>query len=91
MPKIVKLGDLVLFFWIDENGEPAHVHVAKGKPAPDATKFWLTRTGGCILASNGSKLTSRELSIVRDYITLNHKDICDFWKETFHGDISFLK
>lgn len=91
MPKIAKLGDLVLFFWIDENGEPIHVHVAKGRPTADATKFWVTRSGGCVLASNGSRLTKRELSIVRDYITLNHEDICTLWQDTFHGEISFLK
>lgn len=91
MPKIVKLGDLLLFFWIGEDGEPVHVHVAKGKPTQGATKIWLTRSGGCLLASNGSKLTKHELSIVMEYVTLNHGDICGLWKDTFQGDISFYR
>ena len=91
MPKIVKIGDLLLFFWSGEDGEPIHVHVAKGKPTPNATKIWLTRSGGCLLANNGSKLSKRELGIVLEYVTLNHLDICNLWKKTFHGDISFYK
>lgn len=91
MPKIVKIGDLLLFFWIGEDGEPIYVHVAKGKPTPNATKIWLTRSGGCLLANNGSKLSKRELGIVLEYVTLNHLDICNLWKKTFHGDISFYK
>lgn len=43
-----------VYFWSNENNEPIHVHVSKGKPTSNGTKIWLTRTGGCILASNGS-------------------------------------
>ena len=44
----------------NENGEPIHVHVSKGRPTPNATKIWLTRTGGCIVASNGSQIASKD-------------------------------
>ena len=35
-----------VYFWSNENNEPIHVHVAKGKPTPNATKIWLTKSGG---------------------------------------------
>ena len=46
-------------FWSNENNEPIHVHVTKGKPTPNATKIWLTKSGGCIVASNGSKISNK--------------------------------
>jgi hypothetical protein len=65
------------------------VHVAKGRPAPDVTKIWLTRNGGCILASNGSKLNRRGPTNVMDFVMLNHEEICEWWREYFHGDVTF--
>ena len=47
---------------------PIHVHVAKGKPTPNATKIWLTKSGGCILASNGSKISNKELNELMEFI-----------------------
>ena len=57
-----------VYFWSDENNEPIHVHVAKGKPTPNATKIWLTKSGGCILASNGSKISNKELNELMEFI-----------------------
>lgn len=79
------------FFGTGEDGEPVHVHVAKGHPSAHATKTWLARNGGCLLASNGSKLTKRELADVMDFVMANHADICQRWCDYFHGDISFYK
>jgi hypothetical protein len=67
------------------------VHVAKGRPSPGATKIWLTRNGGCILAGNGSGLNKKELANVMDFVMLNHEEICNRWRDYFHGDISFYK
>ncbi|MCH5381460.1 MULTISPECIES: hypothetical protein [Lactobacillus] len=39
-----------------------HVHVSKGRPNAHATKFWLTKSGGCVLASNGSNLSSHDIN-----------------------------
>lgn len=89
MPKLFLFQGFAIFFWTAENGEPIHVHVAKGKPSPNATKIWLTRNGGCLLASNRSKLNKRELANVMDFVMLNHRQICMRWRDYFHGDISF--
>lgn len=50
----------IVYFGSNEEGEPIHVHVSKGRPTPNATKIWLTRTGGCIVASNGSQIASKD-------------------------------
>lgn len=91
MPRIFLFQGFAIFFWTAENGEPAHVRVAKGRPTPGATKIWLTRNGGCILANNGSRLSRRELTNVMDFVMLNHAEICERWREYFHGDITFYK
>lgn len=91
MPKLFTFRGFVIFFWTAENGEPVHVHVARGKPQKDSTKIWLTRSGGCLLASNRSRLTKRELSYVMSFVALNHKTICEYWSEYFDGDLTFYR
>lgn len=48
LPKLFMVSGYTVYFWSNENGEPIHVHIAKGKPTPNATKIWLTKSGGCI-------------------------------------------
>ena len=62
MPSLFMVSGYKVYFWSNENNEPIHVHVSKGKPTSNGTKIWLTRTGGCILASNGSGISKRELN-----------------------------
>lgn len=45
LPKLFMVSGYTVYFWSNENDEPIHVHVAKGKPTPNATKIWLTRSG----------------------------------------------
>ena len=70
MPQILRIGPYSIYFWSNEGDslEPIHVHVAKGKPIPNATKIWLTKSGGCILASNGSKISNKELNELMEFI-----------------------
>ena len=92
MPKVLTFGRYVLFFWIAENGESVHVHVAVRRPAENATKFWLTSEGGCILANNNSDIPQKDLRDIAKLVTLNHSYICRLWQETFEGaDIEFYR
>ena len=70
MPQILRIGPYSIYFWSNEGDplEPIHVHVAKGKPTPNATKIWLTKSGDCILASNGSKISNKELNELMEFI-----------------------
>lgn len=76
----------MVFFWSNEEGEPIHVHIAIRKISPNATKVWLTRGGGCILADNRSRIPSVELNKIMDVIGDSHSIICDEWKEFFEVD-----
>ena len=89
MPRVLVFGAYIIFFWVGENGEPVHVHVAEKRPSENATKIWLTSSGGCLLAHNRSKIPDRDLSNILELISLNHGYICDKWREVFHGDSSF--
>lgn len=86
MPKLFIISGYVIFFWSNENGEPIHVHIAKGKPCPNATKVWLTKAGGCIVASNGSKIPDHTLNELLEIISAQFFFICSKWKEFFVTD-----
>lgn len=86
MPSIFTVAGYKVFFWSNENGEPIHVHVTKGVPNPNATKIWLTKNGGCILASNSSRIPNKDLNELMDFISAQFFLICDKWKEHFIVD-----
>ena len=86
MPSLFTVCGYKVYFWSNENGEPIHVHVAKGKPSANATKIWLTRSGGCILANNGSNISSRELAELMEFISAQFFLICLEWKRFFVTD-----
>lgn len=48
LPSLFQIGGYKVFFWSNENNEPIHVHVGKGKPSSNATKIWITSAGGCM-------------------------------------------
>ena len=83
MPNLFTVSGYKVYFWSNEADEPIHVHVAKGKPSPNATKIWLTKSGGCILANNGSNISSRELHELMEFISAQFFLICAEWKKFF--------
>ena len=88
MPSLFRLGPYIIFFWTGENGEPVHVHVAVRRLTAEATKIWLTRSGGCKLAHNKGDIPARDLRDIMQFISSNHALICKRWKETT-GELSF--
>ena len=86
LPSLFMVSGYKVYFWSNEDGEPIHVHVAKGRPAPNATKIWLTKSGGCILASNGSNIPSKELYELMEFISAQFFLICSEWKKFFITD-----
>lgn len=83
MPSLFIVSGYKVFFWSNENGEPIHVHVCKGIPTSNATKIWLTKSGGCIVASNGSNISKKELSELMEFISAQFFMICSEWKKFF--------
>ncbi len=89
MPSLFRIGPYLLFFWTGENGEPVHVHVAVKRPTRNATKIWLTRSGGCVLAHNQSEIPARDLRDIEQFVSANHELICRRWCEATGGPLSF--
>ena len=86
MPSLFQVGGYTVFFWSNENNEPIHVHIGKGKPNANATKIWLTASGGCIVASNGSKIPQNELNELLEVIAAQYFMICTEWKGHFREE-----
>ena len=89
MPKLFKFGSYYIFFWSNENEEPVHVHVSKGKPQANATKVWLTRSGGYLVAHNNSRIPQREMSQILEAISAYFFFICSEWQRVFGCDVTF--
>lgn len=90
MPQIFKIGAYLVYFWVNENDplEPVHVHISEGKPNPNATKIWITRSGGCLLQNYNSSIPERQLRAMMKIIEARSFEIIKKWKETF-GTLSF--
>ena len=89
-PSLFTIGSYKIFFWSNENNEPIHVHITKGQPNANATKIWLTKNGGCIVASNKERIPDRELNELLEIVQAQYFLICAEWKKHFKiEDISF--
>ena len=90
VPQIFKIGSYLVFIWVNEGKplEPVHVHVSKKRPEKDATKIWITRNGGCLVANNNSKIPLSALRGIVRIIETRSFEIISIWKERF-GEVSF--
>ena len=61
----------------------------KEKPTANATKVWITQSGGCIVCHNKSKISEKELNIICEDISLHYFQIVKMWKEIHAGNIKF--
>lgn len=71
-----------IYFWSNEQGEPIHVHISKGSPTENATKFWITRDG-IELVHNKSQIPSKELKKIQKYLWANRNSIIARWYQYF--------
>lgn len=39
MPKLFSIGGYIVYFWSGEGNEPVHVHVSRGRPETNSTKY----------------------------------------------------
>lgn len=89
MLKIFTINGYSIYFWMNENGEPVHVHVSKGKPSSKATKFWITCSGDVLLCHNRSRIPKADLIKIEDAIRASAKEvIIPLWYSIF-GRVSF--
>lgn len=74
-----------VYFWSNENNEPIHIHISKGKPTGNSTKIWLTKGGGSIIANNKSNIPINDLKKIQKLINDNYFLILEKWKDYFEG------
>lgn len=91
MPQVFKVGSYWVYFWTNENEpiEPIHVHIAKGKPAANATKVWITRKGKCLIANNNSRIPEHILRNIIRIIEARSVYVIEKWTEYF-GQIEYF-
>lgn len=77
MPQIFKIGKYIIYFWSNE-----------GTLVQNATKIWITRRQGCVVANDNSKIPAHTLNLLLRVIEGRSFDIISKWKEIF-GEISF--
>lgn len=83
MPKaLLDFMGYTFFFWSNENKEPPHIHVSKGTPTANATKFWITKDG-IQMEHNHSQIPSSDLKKITRYILSNRADIIAAWFSYF--------
>ncbi len=54
----------------------------------NATKIWLTKSGGCILANNSGRIPLKDLNRILEIVPLYYFKIVSKWKERY-GSVKF--
>ncbi|OON99366.1 MAG: hypothetical protein ATN35_12875 [Epulopiscium sp. Nele67-Bin004] len=90
MPKLFEIMGYKIIIWSNENGEPIHVHVVKGKLYKQATKLWLLSDGTFIIAHNKGRIPKKVLSDIIEILNINSDSVLNFWL-TYHGYKKFYQ
>lgn len=83
MPILFELYGYKIFFWSNENNEPIHVHVAKGKQSANATKIWLPADSNPVVVHNKSRIPQRDLTRILKSVAQNRDTIIARWYDYF--------
>ena len=82
LPSIFDFMGYKIYFWSNENDEPIHVHVCKGKQVENATKFWIGRDA-IELVHNKSDIPQGDLRKIQKYLWANRGMIIERWSNFF--------
>ncbi len=92
MPSFPCVLGFKVFIWSNEGKplEPIHVHVTKGVPTKNSTKFWIMSNGNVCLADNSSHLSEREISRLKKALA-DYSDIyIRIWEEYFKEKAKYI-
>ena len=82
MPKaLMDFMGYTFFFWSNEE-KRMHIHVCKGNPRPNATKFWVEHDE-VALAHSDASIPAEDLSKIQKYIWANRDTIVARWVRFF--------
>ena len=76
MPTILRIGSFRFFFYSNENGEPAHIHIQRENML---AKFWLNPVN---LASS-IRFSPKDLRKLQRLVTENKEVFLEAWNEHF--------
>ena len=83
LPILFELYGYKIFFWSNENDEPVHVHVAKGKQSANATKIWIPAESNPVVVHNKSRIPKKDLTRLLKAIAQNRDTIIARWYDYF--------
>lgn len=76
MPAILRLGPYRFFFFSNENGEPAHIHIQRERML---AKFWLQP----VALASSTRFPPKELRKLEQLVHENRTFLLESWNEYF--------
>jgi len=76
MPTVLRIGSFRFFFYSNENGEPAHIHIQNERML---AKFWLKP----VALASSTRFSSKELRKLESLVIENREIILEAWNEHF--------
>ena len=78
MPTILRIGPFRFFFYSNENGEPAHIHIQRDNML---AKFWLQP----VALASSTRFSAKELRQLEALVIENRDTFMEAWNEYFGG------
>ena len=78
MPTILRIGPFRFFFYSNEDGEPAHIHIQRDTML---AKFWLRP----VALASSIRFTPKELRRLETLVTENKETLLEAWNEYFRS------
>ena len=79
MPTIFNIAGYRIYFYSNENNEPCHVHIAKGKGT--SSKVWIEPE--IKLAHNDAQIPKKDLKNILEFLKVSKDDILTAWRNFF--------
>lgn len=76
MPTVLRVGPYRFFFYSNEQGEPAHIHIQRERKL---AKFWLRS----VALASSSGFSARELRRLEGLVRENSDKLIEAWNEYF--------
>ena len=78
MPTVLIIGPYRFFFYSNERGEPAHIHIRRDRALAE---FWLEP----LVLAKSKHFSARELTVIRQHIEDNAPEMMEAWNEHLGG------
>ncbi|WP_407647954.1 DUF4160 domain-containing protein [Endozoicomonas gorgoniicola] len=78
LPTILRIGPYRFFFYSNENGEPAHIHIQRDK---SLAKFWLKP----VMLASSTRFSAKEIRELQKHVEKNRNQFLEAWNEYFKG------